>query len=34
MYMALQSAGLERVIEACRAATARGIYLGSFSDEA
>jgi pyroglutamyl-peptidase len=29
MSMALQSAGLDRVIEACRAATARGIYLGS-----
>jgi pyroglutamyl-peptidase len=33
MAMTLQSAGLDHVIEACRAASARGIYLGS-SDEA
>jgi pyroglutamyl-peptidase len=33
MAMALQSAGLDLVIEACRAADAGGIYLGS-SDEA
>jgi pyroglutamyl-peptidase len=33
MSMALQSAGLDRVIEACRVANAGGIYLGS-SDEA
>jgi len=33
MAMALQSAALDRVLEACRAVNARGIYLGS-SDEA
>jgi pyroglutamyl-peptidase len=33
MSMALQSAGLDLVIEACRTATAGGIYLGS-TDEA
>ena len=33
MSMALQSAGLDHVIEACRTADAGGIYLGS-SDEA
>jgi pyrrolidone-carboxylate peptidase len=29
MSMALQAAGLDCVIEACRAASAGGIYLGS-----
>jgi pyrrolidone-carboxylate peptidase len=33
MSMALQSAGLDLVIEACRTAEAGGIYLGSSDEE-